>query len=116
MTVLGASDNGAEIGITLLAEPGNSVSTFHFHAVAIDKINDEITPSSPAVLSLIQRVPIGVVAAIVPLNFPMMVGAWKFAPALAAGNTVILKPSEIASLTLCVLESSLLWLACQKEF
>lgn len=100
LAVLGSRDNGTEVGMALLAEPGSAASTFRFYAEAIDKINGEITPSPPAILSLIQREAIGVVAAIVPWNFPMMIGAWKIAPALAAGNTVVLKPSEVASLTL----------------
>jgi gamma-glutamyl-gamma-aminobutyraldehyde dehydrogenase len=52
------------------------------------------------VLGLIHREPLGVIGVIVPWNFPMMIGAWKIAPALAAGNSVVLKPPEIASLTL----------------
>jgi len=51
-------------------------------------------------LGLIHKEPVGVVAAIVPWNFPLMIGAWKIAPALAAGNSVVLKPSEDASLSL----------------
>ncbi len=51
-------------------------------------------------LGLVHHVPVGVVGAIVPWNFPLMIGAWKLAPALAAGNSVVLKPAETASLSL----------------
>lgn len=100
LAVLGSRDNGTEVGFALLAEPGSAASTFRFYAEAIDKDNGEITPSAPSILSLIHKEPVGVVGAIVPWNFPLMIGAWKLAPALAAGNSVVLKPSEDASLTL----------------
>ncbi|MAS03852.1 MAG: aldehyde dehydrogenase [Ahrensia sp.] len=100
LAVLGVRDNGTEIGMAYMAEPMNAAATFRFYAEAVDKVNGDITPTAPEVLSLVHREPAGVVGAIVPWNFPMMIGAWKVAPALAAGNSVILKPSEGASLTL----------------
>lgn len=66
---------------------------------AIDKVYDEVGPSGPDVLSLITREPIGVVAAIVPWNFPLLMACWKLGPALAAGNSVILKPAEQSPLS-----------------
>ena len=100
LAVLGVRDNGTEISMALKAEPGSAAGTFRYYAEAIDKIYGEIAPTAENVLGLIHRAPIGVVAAIVPWNFPMMIGAWKAAPALAAGNSVVLKPAEGASLTL----------------
>ncbi|WBU63569.1 aldehyde dehydrogenase family protein [Paracoccus aerodenitrificans] len=100
LAVMGVRDNGTEIGMAIGAEPGSAANTFRFYAEALDKVNGDITPTSPEVLSLIHREPVGVVGAIVPWNFPLMIGAWKIAPALAAGNSVVLKPSEAASLTL----------------
>jgi 4-(gamma-glutamylamino)butanal dehydrogenase len=100
LAVLGVRDNGTEISMALKAEPGSAAGTFRYYAEAIDKVYGEIAPTAPGVLGLIHREPIGVVAAIVPWNFPMMIGAWKIAPALAAGNSVVLKPAEIASLSL----------------
>ncbi|PHR22471.1 MAG: aldehyde dehydrogenase [Hoeflea sp.] len=100
LAVLGVRDNGTEISMAFAAEPGSAATTFRFYAEALDKLNGDITPTGPEVLSLIHREPVGVVGAIVPWNFPLMIGAWKVAPALAAGNSVILKPSEAASLTL----------------
>lgn len=100
LAVLGVRDNGTEISMALKAEPGSAAGTFRYYAEAIDKVYGEIAPTSESVLGLIHREPVGVVGAIVPWNFPMMIGAWKIAPALAAGNSVVLKPAEIASLSL----------------
>ena len=100
LAVLGVRDNGTEIGMAYKAEPLSAAATFRYYAEAIDKVYGEIAPTAPDVLGLVQREPLGVVAAIVPWNFPMMIGAWKVAPALAAGNSVVLKPAEAASLTL----------------
>lgn len=66
---------------------------------AIDKVYGEVAPTGPGELGMITREPLGVVAAIVPWNFPMVMAAWKIAPALATGNSVILKPSEKSPLT-----------------
>jgi gamma-glutamyl-gamma-aminobutyraldehyde dehydrogenase len=100
LAVLGVRDNGTEISMALKAEPGSAAGTFRYYAEAIDKVYGEIAPTADGVLGLVHREPVGVVAAIVPWNFPLMIGAWKIAPALAAGNCVVLKPSEVASLTL----------------
>ncbi|MEW5420511.1 aldehyde dehydrogenase [Amorphus sp. 3PC139-8] len=100
LAVLGVRDNGTEIGMAFKAEPGSAAGTFRYYAEALDKIYGEIAPTQDGVLGLIHREPVGVVGAIVPWNFPMMIGAWKLAPALAAGNSVVLKPAEGASLSL----------------
>jgi 4-guanidinobutyraldehyde dehydrogenase/NAD-dependent aldehyde dehydrogenase len=68
-------------------------------AEAIDKVYDEVAPTGPDALALITREPVGVVGAIVPWNFPLLMATWKLGPALAAGNSVILKPSEKSPLT-----------------
>ncbi|MCB1366525.1 MAG: aldehyde dehydrogenase [Rhodobacteraceae bacterium] len=100
LTVLGVRDNGTEINMALKAEAGSAAGTFRYYAEAIDKVYGEIAPTQGDVLGLIHREPVGVVGAIVPWNFPLMIGSWKIAPALAAGNSVVLKPAETASLTL----------------
>lgn len=100
LAVLGVRDNGTEIGMAWKAEPGSAASTFRFYAECVDKINGDIAPTPHGTLGLVHREPVGVVGAIVPWNFPLMIGAWKIAPALAAGNSVVLKPSEEASLSL----------------
>lgn len=100
LAVLGVRDNGTEISMALKAEPGSAAGTFRYYAEALDKVYGEIAPTAGDVLGLIHREPVGVVGAIVPWNFPLMIGAWKLAPALAMGNSVVLKPAETASLTL----------------
>jgi gamma-glutamyl-gamma-aminobutyraldehyde dehydrogenase len=100
LAVLGVRDNGTEISMALKAEPGSAAATFRYYAEALDKVYGEIAPTAPGTLALIHREPVGVVGAIVPWNFPLMIGAWKLAPALATGNSVVLKPAETASLTL----------------
>ncbi|WP_286193734.1 aldehyde dehydrogenase [Tropicibacter sp. R16_0] len=99
LAVLGARDNGTDIRSALKGEPLSAAQTIRFYAEAIDKRNGEITPTRSDVLSLIDREPVGVVGVITPWNFPLMIGAWKLAPALAAGNSVVIKPSEEASLS-----------------
>ncbi|MVO15006.1 aldehyde dehydrogenase [Zongyanglinia huanghaiensis] len=100
LAVLGVLDNGTEFNMAFKAEPGSAAGTFRYYAEALDKVGGEIAPTAPDVLGLVHRAPVGVVGAIVPWNFPLMIGAWKLAPALAMGNSVVLKPAETASLTL----------------
>lgn len=100
LAVLGVRDNGTEISMAWKAEPGSAAATFRYYAECVDKVHGEIAPTPEGTVGLIQLEPVGVVAAIVPWNFPLMIGCWKIAPALAAGNSVVLKPSEEASLSL----------------
>lgn len=100
LSVLGVRDNGTEINMAFKAEAGSAAATFRYYAEAIDKVYGQIAPTAENILGLIHHEPIGVVGAIVPWNFPLMIGAWKIAPALAAGNSVVLKPAETASLSL----------------
>lgn len=71
-----------------------SAGLFRYYGEAVDKLPDEVAPTPPGTLGLIRRVPLGVVGAIVPWNYPVDMVAWKVAPALAAGNSVVLKPAE----------------------
>jgi len=68
------------------------LNTIRWTAEAIDKVYEEIAPTSHDTLALVTRLPLGVITAIVPWNFPLSTTAWKLAPALATGNSVILKP------------------------
>ena len=70
-----------------------------WYAEAIDKVYDEVAPTGPEALALITRESVGVVGAIVPWNFPLLMACWKLGPALATGNSVVLKPSEKSPLT-----------------
>lgn len=76
-----------------------TVATIRWHAEAADKIYDKVSPSDPGFLSMIVREPLGVVAAVLPWNFPIMMAAWKVGPALAEGNTMVLKPAEQSSMS-----------------
>ncbi len=100
LAVLGVRDNGTEIGMAYKAEPLSAAATIRYYAEAIDKVYGEIAPTGREVLGLIHREPLGVIGVIVPWNFPLMIGAWKIAPALASGNAIVVKPPETASLTL----------------
>jgi 4-(gamma-glutamylamino)butanal dehydrogenase len=100
LAVLGVRDNGTEITMAYKAEPISAAQTFRYYAEAIDKVYGEIAPTPSGVLGLVHHEPLGVVGVIVPWNFPLMIGAWKIAPALAVGNSVVVKPSEFASLSL----------------
>lgn len=100
LTVLGVRDNGTEFAMAFKAEAGSAAAAIRYYAEALDKIYGEIAPTADTHLGLIHREPVGVVGAIVPWNFPLMIGAWKLGPAIAAGNSVVLKPAETASLTL----------------
>ena len=100
IAVLGVRDNGTEINMAYKAEALSAAATFRYYAEAIDKLYGQIAPTGDDVLGLIHHAPVGVVGAVVPWNFPLMIGSWKIAPALAAGNSVVLKPAESASLSL----------------
>lgn len=77
-----------------------SIGTIRWYAEAVDKIYDEITPTpAPNAIAMIRREAVGVVGAVVPWNFPLQMAVWKLAPALAAGNSVVLKPAEQSPLS-----------------
>jgi len=92
-------DMGKPIADALNVDIAGALRSFRWSAEAIDKIYDEVAPTPAGELGLITREAVGVVAAIVPWNFPLVMASWKLAPALAAGNSVILKPSEKSPLT-----------------
>jgi acyl-CoA reductase-like NAD-dependent aldehyde dehydrogenase len=70
-----------------------------YYGEAVDKIYDEVAPTGPSDVVMIVREPLGVVGAVVPWNFPLLMASWKVGPALAAGNSVVLKPAEQSPLT-----------------
>ena len=90
---------GKPISDSLNVDVKGSAYCFEWYAEAIDKIYDEIAPTSQDQLAMVIREPIGVVAAVVPWNFPLDLASWKVAPALATGNSVILKPAEQSPFT-----------------
>ncbi|UUU28985.1 aldehyde dehydrogenase [Streptomyces sp. CA-210063] len=80
-----------------------AINTFRWYGQLADKLTDESPHTAPDALALITREPAGVVGAVVPWNFPLTLASWKVAPALAAGCTVVLKPSENAPLSALLL-------------
>jgi len=94
IALLESLDVGKPISDTTGVDVPSAVRTIRWSGEAIDKVYDEIPPTPADSLALIQRLPLGVVAAIVPWNFPLSTTAWKLAPSLATGNSVILKPAS----------------------
>ncbi|MRI32719.1 aldehyde dehydrogenase PuuC [Endozoicomonas sp. OPT23] len=99
LAVTESLDMGMTISDSSTMNLPGSVECVSWYAELVDKLYDEIAPTHPNSVTRIHRVPLGVVAAIVPWNYPLMIACWKLAPALAAGNSVVLKPSEQSSLT-----------------
>jgi 4-guanidinobutyraldehyde dehydrogenase/NAD-dependent aldehyde dehydrogenase len=99
LALLETIDMGKPISDSLAVDVPSTARCIAWYAEAVDKVYDEVAPTGHDALALITREPIGVVAAIVPWNFPLIMAAWKIGPALAAGNSLILKPSEKSPLT-----------------
>jgi 4-guanidinobutyraldehyde dehydrogenase/NAD-dependent aldehyde dehydrogenase len=99
LALLETLDMGKPIGDALKVDLPAAVRAIRWCAEAIDKLYDEVAPTPHDQLGLVTREPVGVVAAIVPWNFPLLMACWKLGPALAAGNSVVLKPSEKSPLT-----------------
>ena len=99
LALLESIDMGKPVADALAIDVAASVRCLTWTAEAIDKVYGEIAPTPQHELGLITREPLGVVGAIVPWNFPLLMASWKFAPALAMGNSVILKPSEKSPLS-----------------
>lgn len=99
LALLETLDMGKPIGDSLNIDIPAAANAIRWSAEAIDKVYDEVAPTPHDQLGLVTREPVGVVAAIVPWNFPLLMSSWKLGPALATGNSVILKPSEKSPLT-----------------
>ena len=99
LAVLESLESGKPISECVLTDLPETVATIQWHAEAIDKMYDQISPANADGIGLIVREAMGVVACVLPWNFPLMMLAWKIAPALAGGNSVIVKPAEQTSMT-----------------
>ena len=99
LAVMEVIDAGKPITDCLEIDVPETASCIRWHAEVQDKLYDQIAPSAPDAVGMIMREPVGVVAAVLPWNFPLMMMAWKIGPALATGNSVIVKPAEQTSLT-----------------
>ena len=98
-SVLECVDTGKLIGDCIDEVANDAPMHFQWYGELIDKVFGKIAPTDPSITSLIVKEPIGVVAGIVPWNFPLMMAVWKAAPALATGCSVIIKPAEDTPLT-----------------
>lgn len=99
LALLETLDTGKPIRHSLRDDIPGAARAIRWYAEAADKVYGEVAPTGPDKLAMIVREPIGVVAAIVPWNFPLLLACWKLGPALIAGNSVVLKPSEKSPLT-----------------
>ena len=99
LALLETLDMGKPIQYAKGVDVNSAANCLRWYGEAVDKVYDEVAPTGSRALALITREPVGVVGVIVPWNYPMIMAAWKIAPALAAGNSVVLKPSEKSPLT-----------------
>ncbi|EPN23309.1 aldehyde dehydrogenase, partial [Pseudomonas syringae pv. actinidiae ICMP 19070] len=99
LALLETLDMGKPISDSLGVDIPGGARALSWSGEAIDKLYDEVAATPHDQLGLVTREPVGVVAAIVPWNFPLMMACWKLGPALSTGNSVILKPSEKSPLT-----------------
>lgn len=97
--LLDTLDMGKTITEMVFIDVPDAIDCLRWTAECVDKVYGEIAPTRASTLGLITRHPLGVVGAITPWNYPLLMAMWKLAPALAAGNSVVLKPSEKASLS-----------------
>ncbi|MFD0481381.1 aldehyde dehydrogenase [Kineococcus sp. GCM10028916] len=94
LAVLESLDTGKRIADTSTIDVPGAAAILAWYAEAIDKVYGEVAPTAAGNLAVISREPVGVVAAVVPWNYPLETAIWKLAPALAAGNSAVLKPAE----------------------
>jgi acyl-CoA reductase-like NAD-dependent aldehyde dehydrogenase len=99
LALLETLDVGKPISDAKSVDLGASIRCLQWYAETPDKMYDELAPARPDSISMITREPLGVVGAVVPWNFPLMIASWKLGPALAMGNSVILKPAEQSPLS-----------------
>ena len=102
-------DVGKVIGNSLAVDVPNCANCIQYYGEFADKLFDEIAATGPNDLAMVRREPLGVVGAIVPWNYPLIISAWKIGPALVAGNSIVLKPAEQSPLSAIRLAS----LACE---
>ena len=99
LAVMESIDSGKPIRDVATIDLPETINCLIWHAEAIDKIYDQTAPVGDDAIAMVVREPVGVVGCVLPWNFPMLMMAWKIGPALAAGNSVVLKPAEQTSLT-----------------
>jgi gamma-glutamyl-gamma-aminobutyraldehyde dehydrogenase len=100
LAVLEVLDSGRPIQDIATVDVEETAGCIAWHAEAADKLEDSVTPTGKGNVAMVIREPVGVVGAILPWNFPLLMGAWKLGPILATGNSVVLKPAKLTSLSM----------------
>ncbi|TDD14526.1 aldehyde dehydrogenase [Kribbella turkmenica] len=103
LALLETLDVGKPITESVRVDVASTAACIQWYAEALDKVYDELAPSGNRALVTVTREPLGVVGAVVPWNYPLIITSWKVAPALATGNSVVLKPAEQSSLSALLL-------------
>ena len=99
LAVMESIESGKPIAEIETIDIPETIHCIQWHAETIDKIYDQVAPSGDDAVAMIVREPVGVVGCVLPWNFPLMMVAWKLAPALGAGNSIVIKPAEETSMT-----------------
>jgi aldehyde dehydrogenase (NAD+) len=99
LAMLESLDNGKPFHVARAADLGLTIATYRYYAGWADKVQGRTVPVAGNYFTYIRHEPVGVVGQIIPWNFPLLMQAWKLAPALATGNTVVMKPAEQTPLT-----------------
>src|SRR5512138_471481 len=100
LALLETLDMGKPIGDSTRIDIPAVVNCIRWYAEAVDKVYDEVAPTGSDAVAMLVREPVGVVGAVVPWNFPLLMAAWKMGPALATGNSMVVKPAEQSPLTM----------------
>lgn len=103
LALLESLDMGKPVVESVRVDVAAAAGTLQWYAESLDKVYDEVAPSGPGQLVTITREPLGVVGAVVPWNYPLIISTWKLGPALGTGNSVVLKPAEQSSLSALLL-------------
>ncbi|CAN7663460.1 aldehyde dehydrogenase family protein [Rhizobium sp. LjRoot254] len=99
LALLETIDVGKPVMASLNVDVALAANCIQYYAELCDKLYDEVAPTGPNDRAIVRKVPLGVIGAITPWNYPLIIDSWKLGPALAAGNSVVLKPAEQSSLS-----------------
>jgi len=99
IAILDSLEGGKPISDCINMDIPDTIHCLRWHAEVTDKLYDRVSPTGPENLAMIIREPMGVVGCVIPWNFPAQMAAWKLGPALAGGNSIVLKPAEQTSLS-----------------
>jgi len=100
LALLESLDMGKPVSDAMAIDIPGCARCIHWYGEAADKLMDEIAPTDPGALAMVTREALGVIGIVVPWNFPLLMACWKIGPALAAGNSIVLKPAEQSPLSI----------------